>query len=163
MKRDDYLADKDVAGFVQWASNLVRGEWDIAHHWTTQERYGGIFSCRSLYEAYQGYSWHHLKINETMALFAGFRKKFENFGAIETFGDKDEFLKIARMIAVDWGGSKRLNLWSSSNWGMAPAKLQEHIDEIRQKLDPAKADTRDLPVSLRMGAWFQQDLFGSGA
>ena len=157
MNRDDFLDDDDVKRFLEWAGNLVRGEWGLSHQWRTQERYGGNFTCGSLYEAYRGYSWHHLKIDETMLLFAGLRKKFENFGAIETSGDKDEFLKIAHLIAVDWGGSNRLDLWSSSHWGdMLPAKLQEHIDEIRLKLDPAKADTEDLPVSLRMGAGFRK-------
>ncbi len=157
MKRDEFLINVDVKRFVEWAGYLVKGDWSLAHQWKTQERYGGNFSCVNLYGAYRGYSWHHLSIDETMGLFADWRKKFENFGAIETPDDKDEFLRIARAIAVDWGGSTTLDLWSSSNWGdMAPAKLQEHIDQIRQKLDPAKADTKDLPVSLRMGAGFSK-------
>ena len=139
MNWDEFLDNDDVKRFLEWAGHLVRGEWGLSHQWATQERYGGNFSCGNFYEAYRGYSWRHLSIDETMVLFAGLRKKFENFGAIETVSDKDEFLEIAWVIAVEWGGSARLDLWSSSNWGdLSPDKLQVHIDEIRQKLDPAK-------------------------
>ena len=157
MNRSDYLADDDVAGFVQWAGHLVRGEWGLAHHWETQERYGGNFSCRNLYEAYRGYSWHYLSIDQTMDFFDGCRKELEAIGTIVSHDDKRKFLDIAKKIAVDWGGSNTLNLNSSHNWGdISSTELQQHIDEIRQKLDPEKADTNDLPVSLRMGAGFSK-------
>ena len=121
------------------------------------ERYGGCFQCGRLYEAYRCYSWRNLSFDKTMALFVDFRKRFNDVGAITTYDQKCQFLDIAREIAVDWGGSTRLDLESSSNWGdIAPAKLHEHIEEIKQKLDPAKADTNDLPTFLRMGAGFSK-------
>ena len=58
---------------------------------------------------------------------------------------------------MEWGGSTRLNLRSRSHWGgMTPTKLQEHIDEIRKKLDPASANTDDMPSLLRMGTGFSK-------
>lgn len=92
-----------------------------------------------------------------MARFDGFRRKFKAVCPIETYDDKCRFLTVAKEIAVDWGGSTRLDLKSSYNWGdVVPAKFQEHIDEIRQKLDPEVADTDDLPGRLRMGAGFSK-------
>ena len=157
MNQGEFLASADVQRFVEWAGHLVRGEWSLTHQWTTQERYGGNFSCGNLYEAYRSYSWHHLSIDQTMEFFDDRREELEAVGSIATYDDKRKFLDIAKKIAVDWGGSNTLNLNSLRNWGgITPAKFQQHIDEIKQKLDPAKADTKDLPASLRMGAGFSK-------
>ena len=157
MNQYEFLEDKEVKGFVEWAGHLVSGDWGMVHKWITQERYGGNFSCSNLYEAYRRYSWDGRSIGQTMDFFDDCRKEFEAVNDIATYDDKHKFLDIAKKIAVDWGGSKALNLNSSRNWGdIAPAQFQQHIGEIRQKLDPAKADTKELPVSLRMGAGFSK-------
>ena len=36
MNRDAYLSQRDVAGFVEWAGHLVRGEWGLEHSWKGQ-------------------------------------------------------------------------------------------------------------------------------
>ncbi len=88
MKRRDFLDDKDVKGFVEWAGHLVRGEWGLRHHWTTQERYGGRFRCCRLYEAYLRYSWRHLSFDQTMVFFDKCRKELVSVDVIVTCDDK---------------------------------------------------------------------------
>ena len=157
MNRNEFLADPNVEQFVAWAGHLVRGEWGLKHFWSTAERFGGRFACCSLYRAYRRYNWLHLDFARTMDRFDDFRKRFEDICPIATYDDKRKFLVIAREIAVDWGGSTRLDLNSSRNWGgIPPATFQEHIDEIKQKLAPKTADTERLPRHLRMGAGFSK-------
>ncbi len=157
MNRDEFLANADVKQFAEWAGHLVRGEWSLTHQWTTQERYGGSFRCHSLYEAYRGYSWWYFYIDKAMARIVDFRRRFDAICPIETRDQKRQFLNTAKEVAVDRGGSKHLNLHSSRQWGgMTLAKFQEHIDEIKEKLDPAKAATNDMPAALRMGVGFSK-------
>lgn len=160
MKRDDYLADKDVAGFVQWAGNLVRGEWELRHSYVGKRGSRSRFQCSTLYEAYRHYRWPDDRrwesADQTMDRFDGYRRRFNEIGTILTQADQQAFYDIAHEIAR-WGGINKLRVDSYGNWGgMAPAKFRRHIDEIKQKLDPAKADTNDLPDSLRMGSGFSK-------
>ncbi len=160
MKRDDYLADKDVAGFVLWAGHLVRGEWGLRHSYAGKRGSGSRFQCSTLYEAYGQYRWPDDRrwesADQTMDRFDGYRRRFNEIGAISTPADRQAFYDIAHEIAR-WGGINRLRVDSYGNWGgMTPAKFRGHIDEIKRKLDPAKADTDDLPGSLRMGSGFSK-------
>ena len=60
MKRDDYLADTDVAGFVQWA-----GIWCVANGgWTILQRHrrDPAFRCSTLYRRLRGLSLAKLRL-----------------------------------------------------------------------------------------------------
>ena len=49
VKRDEYLADEHVAGFTQWAAQLVTGELGVKHQWKSR---GTDFRCSTLHEGW---------------------------------------------------------------------------------------------------------------
>ena len=149
MKRDQFLADDQVAEFVKWASHLVRGELPLKHSWKGR---GPEFRCFTLYEAFQHYLWPNRvdgdRFTDTMRKFDGFRQEFESIGTIDNRYDQARFIANAKAIAV-WGGIHRLRF---DDWVlMTPAQLQGFIDNTKSRLDPARADTDDLR-GIRMGS-----------
>ena len=153
MKRDDYLADKDVAGFVQWAGHLVRGDWELEHSYKGK---GPEFECRTLYQAFTQYHWANPfggpSFDDTVEVFENYRQRFRQIGIITTEADRREFFAVAGAIAK-WGGINNLRMSSERHWGrLQPVDLQNHISEIKGKLEPAHADTDDLPASLSMSS-----------
>ena len=157
MKRVDYLADQDVAGFVQWAGHLVRGERSLEHRWKGK---GPAFQCSTLYEAFRGYLWPNSvkgdRFTDTVRKFEGFRREFENVGVISDKDRQDRFIANAQAVAK-WGGINNLRISSERHWGrLQPTDLQNHISEIKRKLEPASADTDDLPASLSMSSSFSK-------
>lgn len=145
MKRDDYLADKDVTGFVQWAGHLVRGECGLEHSYT-RKRDRREFEFATLFEAFKKYDWPNSitgpSFDDTIEVFENYRQRFQNIGIITTVASQREFLAIAQEI-VSWGG---INLPAlNDKWGqMDPKDLQALIAEIEGKLDPISADTVNL-------------------
>ncbi len=153
MKRDDYLADKDVAGFVHWASHLVRGEWRLEHAWE-DKKHGDPFECCTLYGAFGQYRWNCDEFADTMQKFDAYRQSFEDIGVIKTPDQRDRFVDIAQEI-VDWGeirGLRRLDQWRQ----MQPTGLQTHISNVRNKLDPLSSDTEYLRGFKFMGSGFSK-------
>lgn len=145
MKRNAYLSDCHVAGFVEWAGHLVRGEWGLEHSYAHKgDR--RKFQCATLYEAFDKYFWQNSatgpSFDDTVEVFENYRQRFEAIGTIETFADQREFLVIAREI-VAWG---EINLPAlDDKWGhMEPKELQSHIAEAKRKLDPISSDTDQL-------------------
>ena len=159
MKRDDYLADKDVAGFVQWAGYLVRSDWGLEHSYKGK---GPAFCCATLYRAYEGYRWPNSvngeRANATMDRFDDYRRRFASIQPVTTDADQRAFFAIAEEI-LKWGGINNLRIASSHNWGsLRPKDLQDRVDEIKNKLDPAdpNCDTDKLPASLGMSSGYSK-------
>lgn len=156
MKRDEYLIDRDVAGFLEWASYLIRGDWGLTHTWRQNEF---VFQCQSLHEALEGYRWPHKPTGEdfdrTMERFEGFRVNFSRIGVISSKCDRDEFVANSKNIAQCWGEIRHLpalDEWSE----MEPEELWACIDDIRRKLHPDSADTDDLRGFRFMGSGFSK-------
>lgn len=153
MKRDDYLADKDVAGFVQWAGYLVRGDWGLDHRWNGK---GPAFQCSTLYEAFRGYLWPNSvkgdRFTDTVRKFDQFRQQFENVGAMSSKDDQARFIANAKAVA-GWGGIRTLRF---DDWEiMTPPRLHAHIDDVKRRLDPASGDTDNLQ-KIRMSSGFSK-------
>ena len=139
MKRNDYLADRSVAAFVEWGGHLVRGEWGLEHRYT--ERKGGAqFQCNTLYEAFRKYRWNGDNFADTVQKFDRFAQIFNDIGVINTDVDQGRFIANAAAVAK-WGNiNLALDAWKR----MKPSDLAELIRDIKRKLDPAGADTDDL-------------------
>ena len=153
MNRDAYLSQRDVAGFVEWAGHLVRGEWGLEHSWKGN---GPPFRCRTLYEAFQAYLWPNRvdgdRFGDTTRKFDRFRQALNSALPIVTEADRNHFIVNARAVAR-WGGI-RLSL---KDWAdMSPPRLQAFIDDVRSKLDPAVADTSDLRVVRYMSSGYSK-------
>lgn len=151
MKRDDYLADRSVAAFVEWAGRLVRGEWRLEHSYT--ERKGGAqFQCTTLYAAFRNYSWNGDNFAATVQKFDRFAHIFNDIGVINT--DADQYRFIANAAAITkWGNiNLPLDAWKR----MRPSDLAELIRDIKRKLDPAGADTDDLRGFMYMGSGYSK-------
>ncbi len=157
MKRDDYLADKDVAGFVQWAGYLVRGDWGLDHRWNGK---GPAFRCSTLHDAFMQYHWPNPfngpLFQDTIDAFADFGERFDRVGTIDSWEGRQAFFGIAQATAK-WGGINNLDISSTRHWGKLDLyDLKTHIAEIKSKLDPDHADTNDLPESLSMTSSFSK-------
>ena len=78
MKRDEYLADEHVSGFIGWASQLVTGDLRLTHRWKSR---GTDFECASLLGALERYRWpdnrHALDYRATGRRLREFRLNFE--------------------------------------------------------------------------------------
>jgi hypothetical protein len=153
IKRNEYLSDRHVAGFVDWAGHLVRGERQLKHSWNGK---GPSFRCQTIYEAFQRYRWPNSvngdRFTDTVRKFDRFRQEFEHVGAISSRGDQCQFIATAKAVA-DWGGIRRLKF---DHWElMTPSQLQAHIDDIRSRLDPATGDTNNLR-GIRMTSGFSK-------
>lgn len=157
MNRSEFLADGQVTAFVQWASHLVTGEWGLEHSYKGK---GPGFRCTTLYEAFRQYHWPNPfngpSFGDTIEVFENYRHKLDRIDLITHTADQREFFDVAQDI-LKWGGINNLRVSSDRHWGrMQPADLQNHISEVKRKLDPAQADTDDLPESLRMSSGFSK-------
>ena len=153
MKRNEYLSDRHVSGFVEWAGFLVRGEWRLEHSWHGK---GPSFRCQTLCEAFQRYRWPNSvrgdSFFDTVRKFDHFRQEFESIGAISSRGDQARFIANGKAVA-GWGGIRTLKF---DHWElMTPHQLQAHIDDVRSRLDPASADTDNLR-RMRMSSGFSK-------
>ena len=117
MKRNEYLANPHVTGFIEWAGHLVRGEWGLEHSWE-DKRGGPPFLCSSLHEAFQSYRWPNTdngdRFTDTMRKFDRFRQSFECIGIIKTT-DQLWFFRVFRPaiftdIRPPWEGCDVTNI-----------------------------------------------------
>ena len=133
MKRDDYLSQPEVAGFVDWAGHLVRGEWGLEHSWKGK---GPAFRCRTLYGAFERYLWPNSvngdRFQDTVEQFDRFRQILNSTLPVTSRDDQDNFILNTRNVAR-WGGI-RLTL---DNWArMSPSELQAFLADIKASWIP---------------------------
>ena len=158
MKRRDFLDDKDVKGFVEWAGHLVRGDWRLEHSWE-DKRGGPPFFCSSLHEAFQSYRWPNTfngdTFTDTIRKFDHFRQTFNEIGVVSTAADQSRFIANAQDI-LEWGKiPKRKNLLDEwRRW--RPDQLQAYVASVKGRVDPAYADTDDLGWIKFMGSGFSK-------
>ena len=160
MKRSDFLNDEDVQGFVEWVSDLMsRKRGLVSHAYKTR---GREFRFTTLYEAFEKYYWPNPfggpSFDDAAKMFEDYRRQFDQIGCIRTPEDRRQFFSVAESIAK-WGGINNLRIASGRNWGsLQPRDLQNHVDEIKNKLDPADPDSDidKLPASLRMSSGYSK-------
>ena len=162
MKRSEYLSDKNVRAFINWAANLVSGEWGLVHSYTNGK--GKKFACASLYDAYEDYNWpskvkfangstiRTKTFDQTAELFDEFRSELKEATDANpaTDRDKDSFLNTADHVAK-WGGI--YNLKSLPDMGRDALKI---LKANARRLDPKNADTDDLGNVTHMGAGYSK-------
>lgn len=155
VKRDEYLADEHVAGFTQWAAQLVTGELGVKHQWKSR---GTDFRCSTLHEALDRYWWpdngNGLDHRAAAQQLREFRNAFRDIGVVDNRVKQDRFVDNACAV-VKWAGTplpKKLNEWRD----MPPDRLQVLVQGIREKLDPRTADTDDLYGFRYMGSGFSK-------
>ena len=156
MKRDEYLKDQDVSAFIDWAANLVSGEWGLAHSYTYGK--GKKFKSGSLYEAYEEYRWKGYSFDETTELF-------DMFGALlqkETPNDKLTFnpdiILVTAICILRWGGIPKLDKTLLREGRNRVGRTQISLDLNRNVglLDPKSADTDDLSDITRMNSGYSK-------
>ena len=158
MKRNEYLADPQVVGFIEWAGHLARGDSRLEHSWN--DKRGGLpFCCSSLYEAFQGYRWPNTPngdtFTDTICKFDNFRQIFGEIGVVYSDVDQFRFIGNAQEI-LEWGKiPKRKNLLDGwKRW--KPIELQAYIAKVKGGFDPVCADTNHLGWVKFMGSGFSK-------
>lgn len=159
MNRADYLSEQHVAGFLHWLTPRLAGAGALPHHWWSP-RFGD-WSCESLFDAYERYSW---PFSVTLPGETGptrgrtFAENLEVLSHLaDTLGssarDDDADLFLAASIAVvDWGGV-RGNRRRLQQLG---ADALRTIKSSAEQLDPATADTSQLDQVIDMNAGFSK-------
>ena len=155
-----YLEDPDVRDFIDRMTNLVKGEWGLAHKWTSKGRGSGgcrQFKCKSLCDAYKHYHWSGAIERDDcrpqpVSSFSETAEALDEFGESlrNPTTDRDTFVKVALRV-WRWGGIRNTT-------GLKNLK-EKHFHEIRQNakhLDPACADTNNLPVFGFMSAGYSK-------
>ena len=155
VKRDEYLADEHVAGFTQWAAQLVTGESGMKHQWKSR---GTDLRCSTLHEALEIYWWpdnrNGLDRRATAQRLQEFRNTFREIAIVDSRAKQERFVDNAGAV-IRWGRippPRMLIEWRS----MPPDRLQALIEDIRVQLDPHTADTDDLHGFRYMGSGFSK-------
>jgi hypothetical protein len=132
MKKDCYIADKNVQGFVAWLSSNLEKDAFKHSYWNRRKR--EVWSCSSLLDAWRKYEWN----------LSGFS---DNECALQTLKDSltcalksgsDSATKDAAINVMTWGGVKGSNV----NWLITNERgLAALLKKTQSALD--QADTKD--------------------
>ena len=148
MKREPYLADREVQSFLSWARPFVTGDRALIHEWNGR---WGAFRCRSLFEAYQAFDWpFRVQLPDESSKACG-RSLDDNFAVLGRLscllrqaadeGNAQAFLTAA-IAVVEWGGAGvRRNRVRLATLG-SDALTVVLADTAR--LDPTRADLSQL-------------------
>ena len=144
MNRHAYLARPDIRAFVNWTTDFVIGERKLFHSWESRPPNPLSFSCQSLWDAYEGYSWGDEGFEEMVA-------RLNEFGRVlRDTNDEDRFLRTAKEV-MKWGGITR--------YARLERLGENALRVLRARarlLDPRCADTDDLRGFQYMGAGYSK-------
>ena len=159
MNRADYLADPHVQEFLRWLTPMVAGAGAFPHHWWS--RRFGDWSCESVFDAYERYSW---PFSVTLPGETGptrgrtFAENLEVLSRLADLlgssarGDDADLFLAASIAVVDWGGV-RGNRRRLQQLG---ADALHTITSSAEQLDPAAADTSNLDQVIDINAGFSK-------
>ena len=68
MNRHTYLARPAIRAFINWTTSFVIGERKLVHSWESRPPNPRSFSCQSLWDAYEGYSWDQEDFEEWLSV-----------------------------------------------------------------------------------------------
>ncbi len=158
MIREDYLNNKDVIEFIEWVIPRINGEIEFNHSYISAKTKKS-WSCNSIYNAYEKYSWPFTcrLPNDTIVKGSTFEESEALLLKIET-GMKNAIknansskLLLYSKSMLDWGGVLRSNY----------SKLEEMGDEIvnyfkisQNELNLDKVDTNNCFDGVFMNSGF---------
>ena len=142
MKKDCYIADKNVQGFVAWLSSNLESDAFKHSYWNREKR--EVWSCSSLSDAWKKYEWVFLKVDR-LGVKRG-RSYADNECALRTIKDSlicalksgsDSATRDAAIDVMTWGGVRGGNVnWLTKNEkGLADLLLstQDALDQADTK------------------------------
>jgi hypothetical protein len=120
MKRQDYLNLSHVTGFIRWLATELDSE-SLFQHQYVDRRSGKQWACKSLYGAFQNYSWNHpgnvrLGFNPGVSSTSnGAALSALSLDLVAAAGSDSRTLK-ATLDVMAWGGVTARNAeWLKSN------------------------------------------------
>ena len=131
LKREDYLKDKEVRAFLDWAKLLVTGELRLDHRWTDGHGHSEEFG--TLLDGYHSYEWGGMSYTKTVEHLGELSRRMRDAG------DENEprAFHTAAVEVLKWGRA------SPDNVQRLEALGEEALPLLRlnaRLLDPAKAD-----------------------
>ena len=144
MNRRTYLARPATRTFINWTTSFVIGERKLVHSWESRHPNPRSFSCQSLWDAYEGYSWGEEGFEEMVARLGEFGR------VLRDTDDEDKFLRSAKGV-MKWGGITRYDRLERLG--------RNALRELRARarlLDPSCADTDNLRGFQYMGAGYSK-------
>lgn len=155
MKKDEYISDANVRGFVAWLSGNLESNAFKHSYWNYKKK--ELWSCSSLLDAWEKYEWNFPEIRRLrLERGSGFA---DNEYALQTIKDSlicalktssDSATRDAAIDVMTWGGVRRGNVnWLIKNQtGLATLLL-----EIQSALDQSDTEHAKLRGSnLRFNA-----------
>ena len=145
MNRSQYLRDSSVEAFIDWLCPHVRGDCLFQHKFTMLKPHRD-WSCDTIWEAYENYSWSipgrntgsfEANQGELDRLAADVRRARDG-------DDQDGFIEAACGI-LRWGGVMRSNKATLRDLGRTALST---FREASRLLDPSHADTSRLDAAL---------------
>lgn len=143
MKKNTYLQTPDVTNFVKWMSEHLDGN-TFAHQYTNR-RSGCVWSCDSLFDAYEKYHWPHpgnqrlgnpsgTDFESSAATLDALGRDFQI--AMGSQGGADQVVTAA-VDVMTWGGVRAGNVrWLHAN----KTPLLQILSSTRQALDAGNDD-----------------------
>lgn len=141
MKQGEFLGAPAVAGFLEWAGDLVAGRRRLKIRWNSPQGRGFTFECGSLREACEKYRWPMVGasrgFDETARLFDGWRRIMADRGSWKSspVGSPNQFRDTA-MDVTRWG---RMPQVRSDLERMGPSEIDALFANARL-LDPDSGD-----------------------
>ncbi|SHJ68788.1 hypothetical protein SAMN02745751_03136 [Dethiosulfatibacter aminovorans DSM 17477] len=158
MNKEQYTNSKTIIDFIEWVKPRISGEIEFKHSYTSNKT-KLYWSCNSIYNAYENYSWPF-----TCILPNGKKIKGKSFGQSEVLLENIEFgMKSAIMnknakdlllysrSMLDWGGVLRSNYNKLEDMG---DRIIQFYELASRKLDPESVNTRDSFEGIIMNSGF---------
>ena len=131
MKREDYLKDKEVRAFLDWAKSLVTGELRLDHRWTDGHGHSEEFG--TLLDGYHSYEWGGMSYTKTVEHLGKLSRRMRDAGV----ENEPRAFHTAAVEVLKWGRASPDNVQRLESLG------EEALPLLRlnaRLLDPAKAD-----------------------
>lgn len=158
MNRYDYLEKDVVKDFIDWIIPRISGEIRFFHQYKNLKE-KTTWSCHSIYNAYENYSWRFTCIIPGIGKVSGssYKNSEKALDQIE-FGLKsalkDENIECVRKFAIsilEWGGVKRSNDVKLEKLNVG---IVDYFNSAIERLDTLNVDTNDDFSGIIMNSGF---------
>lgn len=158
MNKESYLNSLEVSRFISWMLPRISGDVQFKHEYRNN-RSKQVWSCDSIYNAYENYEWKF-----TCTLPSGTQEKGNNFkqsaillgnlglGLKTALLDKNpnDILLCSKSV-LQWGGVLRKNYDKLSNMGDG---LIQYFESAIEVLNPDSVNTSDNFDGIYMNSGF---------
>ncbi len=158
MKKNEYLENENVLGFIKWIIPRISGDIKFSHQYTNQ-RSNTEWSCDSIYNAFENYNWRFSCKIPKQGIITGSTfgeseealKIIENGMRLSILNEDAEKLLIYSKAVLEWGGVLRSNYIKLEEMGKEIIPI---FQNAIHKLNPEAVNTDDDFSDIIMNSGF---------